>query len=95
MVESEIEIYDYTDLEQCQTARVALGFDGDYPNDGEVCGQFNNTLCELHIWIFVSAHLQLIASLSSGDLFFHDLDFLAEGAGEEVKFEQVTYTPIE
>ncbi|EJK54609.1 hypothetical protein THAOC_25745, partial [Thalassiosira oceanica] len=67
VVENEIEIYDHTDLEQCQTARAALGFDVDHPNDHEVC-----------------------------DLFFRDLDFLAGGAdGEEVKFEQVTYTPIE
>ena len=55
-------------------------------------------MCELHIRIFVSALLQLIVSLSSGDPFFHDLEyleFLAGGADREVKFEQVTYTPIE
>ena len=96
MDESEIEIYDYTDMEQCETARVALGFDGDHPNDDEVCEQFNNTLCELHNGIFVSFLLQLITRLSSGDPFFRDLEFLADGAdGGEVKFEQVTYTPIE
>ena len=54
VVSNEIEIYDYTDLEQCQTARAALGFDIDHPNDHEVCGQFNNTMCESHNWIFVS-----------------------------------------
>ncbi|EJK61652.1 hypothetical protein THAOC_17819, partial [Thalassiosira oceanica] len=75
VVENEIEIYDHTDLEQCQTARAALGFDVDHPNDHEVCEEFDNRLC---------------------DLFFRDLDFLAGGVdGEEVKFEQVTYTPIE
>ena len=99
VVSNEIEIYDYTDLEQCQTARAALGFDVDHPNDDEVCGQFNNTMCELHNWIFVSFLLQLIVSLSPGDPFFRDLEFLASlagvGADGEIKFEQVTYIPIE
>ncbi|EJK44919.1 hypothetical protein THAOC_36505 [Thalassiosira oceanica] len=47
VVENEIEIYDHTDLEQCQTARAALGFDVDHPNDHEVCEEFNNRLCDL------------------------------------------------
>ncbi|EJK60849.1 hypothetical protein THAOC_18739, partial [Thalassiosira oceanica] len=95
VVENEIEIYNYTDLEQCQTARAALGFDVDHPNDHEVCEEFNNRLCErivflCHLCFFViNAH----GYASSGDLFFRDLDFLAGGV--EVKFEQVTYTPIE
>ena len=89
-------MFDYTDLEQCETARSALGFDIDHSNDDEVCEQFNNTMCELHNGMFVSSLLQLIVSLSPGDPFFRDLEFLAYGAdGGEVKFEQVTYIPIE
>lgn len=49
MVENEIEIYDYTNLEQCETARAALGFDRDYGNDHEVCQEFDNRLCELRV----------------------------------------------
>ena len=95
MDESEIEIYDYTDMEQCETARVALGFDGDHPNDDEVCEQFEILLCELQIRLFMFFFATMAKTLS-GDPFFRDLEFLAYGAdGGEVKFEQVTYTPIE
>ena len=97
VVDNELEIFDYTDSEQCQTARVALGFDGDHPDDDEVCGQFDNTLCENRIrFSSLSFCNSLPAHQSSGDLFFRDLEFLAEVAnGGEVKFEQVVYTPIE
>ena len=55
-------------------------------------------MCELHSGIFVSFLSQLIVSLSPGDPFFRDVEFLAflvGGADGEIKFEQVTYIPIE
>ena len=47
VMENEIEIYNYTDPEQCETARIALGFDGDHQNDHEICDLFNELLCKL------------------------------------------------
>ena len=42
----EIEIYDPSDQEQCEQARVALDYDADYYNDYEVCVTFEALLCD-------------------------------------------------
>ena len=41
-----IEIYDPSDQEQCEQARVALDYDADYYNDYEVCDTFETLLCD-------------------------------------------------
>lgn len=74
VLDNDIDIYDYTNEEHCETTRAALGYDNDHPNDHDVCNTFNELLC---------------------DPFFNDLEFLANVGGGPVKFEQVTYVPIE
>ena len=44
--DNEISIYDPHNEEQCEQARVALGYGPDYIDDFDVCRTFNDLLCE-------------------------------------------------
>ena len=46
MKDNEISIYDPHNEEQCEQARVALGYGPDYIDDFDVCRTFNDLLCE-------------------------------------------------
>lgn len=46
VLDNDIDIYDYTNEEHCETTRAALGYDNDHPNDHDVCNTFNELLCK-------------------------------------------------
>ena len=46
VVQSDAEIYDASDQDQCTKVRVALGYDAAPVNDNIVCDSFNELMCD-------------------------------------------------